>query len=123
MQEVISMNEGNVPVPFDFTPIGQEIKKNREEEKMTREQLAEIVGFAPRHIQAIENEGQYPSFGLFVQLVTMFNVAVDRFLFPEKSVKSSARLKIDALLDEMSEDGLAVILAAANKIIEIEKTK
>lgn len=44
---------------FDFMPIGQAIKKAREAKGMTREQLSGIIGYAPRHIQAIENEGQY----------------------------------------------------------------
>jgi DNA-binding XRE family transcriptional regulator len=39
---------------------------------MTREQLSGIIGYAPRHIQSIENEGQYPSIELFIQLITMF---------------------------------------------------
>lgn len=44
---------------FDFMALGQAIKKAREAKEMTREQLAEILDVAPRHIQSIENEGQY----------------------------------------------------------------
>jgi DNA-binding XRE family transcriptional regulator len=44
---------------------------------MMREQLARIVDYGPRHLQAIENEGQKPSLELFIQLVTMFNISVD----------------------------------------------
>lgn len=44
---------------------------------MTREQLANIVYYDIRHLQAIENEGQYPSIELFIQLITMFNISVD----------------------------------------------
>lgn len=54
------------PDVFDFMPIGQAIKKAREAQKMTREQLAELVDYCARHIQSIENEGQYPSFELFI---------------------------------------------------------
>ena len=66
---------------FDFMPIGQAIKKAREAKKVTREQLAEIVDYSARHIQSVENEGQHPSFELFIQLITMFDVSVDEFLF------------------------------------------
>ena len=38
----------------------------RKSKGMTREQLSGIIGYAPRHIQAIENEGQYPSIELFI---------------------------------------------------------
>ena len=53
------MDERNNHFDFDFTPIGQAIKKAREARGITREQLSGIIGYAPRHIQSIENEGQY----------------------------------------------------------------
>ncbi|WP_459076658.1 helix-turn-helix domain-containing protein [Allocoprococcus comes] len=43
---------------------------------MTRDELSRIVDYDPRHLQAIENEGQKPSLELFIQLVTMFGVSV-----------------------------------------------
>ena len=70
------MDERNNNFDFDFTPIGQAIKKAREARGMTREQLSGIIGYAPRHIQSIENEGQYPSIELFIQLITMFDVSL-----------------------------------------------
>ena len=69
------MDARNNDFDFDFTPIGQAIKKARTSQGMTREQLARIVDYDPRHLQAIENEGQYPSLELFIQLVTMFNIS------------------------------------------------
>ena len=42
---------------FDFMAVGQAIKKAREAKEMIREQLADILNIAPRHIQSIENEG------------------------------------------------------------------
>lgn len=70
------MDERNNDFDFDFTPIGLAIKKARTAQGMTREQLARIVDYDPRHLQAIENEGQKPSLELFIQLVTMFNISV-----------------------------------------------
>lgn len=51
------MDERNNHFDFDFTPIGQAIKKAREAKGMTREQLSGIIGYAPRHIQSIETRG------------------------------------------------------------------
>ena len=65
------MDARNNDFDFDFTPIGQAIKKARTTMGMTRDELARIVDYDPRHLQAIENEGQYPSLELFIQLVTM----------------------------------------------------
>ena len=53
------MDARNNDFDFDFTPIGQAIKKARTTMGMTRDELARIVDYDPRHLQAIENEGQY----------------------------------------------------------------
>ena len=109
------MDERNNDFDFDFTPIGQAIKKARTSQGMTREQLARIVDYDPRHLQAIENEGQYPSLELFIQLVTMFNISVDEYIFPQKEVKkSSVRRRLDAQLDKLDDKELSVIEATVN---------
>ena len=106
------MDERNNNFDFDFTPIGQAIKRARTARGMTREQLARIVDYDPRHLQAIENEGQYPSLELFIQLVTMFDVSVDEYIFPDNEVnKSSARRRLDAQLDNLDDKELSVIEA------------
>lgn len=61
---------------FDFIELGQAIMKAREQQRITREELAEELGISARHLQSIEKEGQYPSFPLFIQLVTMFHISV-----------------------------------------------
>lgn len=43
-------------------------------ELIDERQLSGIIGYAPRHIKSIENEGKYPSIELFIQLITMFDV-------------------------------------------------
>ena len=104
------MDERNNDFDFDFMPIGQAIKKAREARGMTREQLSGIIGYAPRHIQAIENEGKYPSIELFIQLIQMFDVSVDEYIFPNKEVKkSSVRRRLDAQLDNLGDKELSVI--------------
>lgn len=106
------MDERNNNFDFDFTPIGQAIKKAREARGMTREQLSGIIGYAPRHIQSIENEGQYPSIELFIQLITMFDVSVDEYIFPDNEVKkSSVRRRLDAQLDILDDKELSVVEA------------
>ncbi|HBT64668.1 MAG TPA: transcriptional regulator [Ruminococcaceae bacterium] len=107
---------------FDFTPIGQAIKKARETNGITREQLAEQLDYAARHIQSIENEGQHPSFQLFTQLVTMFDISVDQYIFPEKkSNKSTRRRQIDSLLDTLDDRELSVIEATANSLCKAKE--
>ena len=116
------MDERNNDFDFDFMPIGQAIKKAREARGMTREQLSEIIGYAPRHIQAIENEGKYPSIELFIQLIQMFDVSVDEYIFPDKEVKkSSVNRRLDAQLDKLDDKELSVIEATVNGLCKAKE--
>ena len=116
------MDARNNDFDFDFTPIGQAIKKARTSQGMTREQLARIVDYDPRHLQAIENEGQYPSLELFIQLVTMFNISVDEYIFPQTEVKkSSVRRRLDAQLDILDDRELSVIEATVNGLCKAKE--
>ena len=116
------MDARNNDFDFDFTPIGQAIKKARTSQGMTREQLARIVDYDPRHLQAIENEGQYPSLELFIQLVTMFDVSVDEYIFPDNEVnKSSVRRRLDVELDKLNDKELSVIEATVNGLCKAKE--
>lgn len=116
------MDERNNDFDFNFMPIGQAIKKAREARGMTREQLSGIIGYAPRHIQAIENEGKYPSIELFIQLIQMFDVSVDEYIFPNKEVKkSSVRRRLDAQLDNLDDKELSVIEATVNGLCKAKE--
>ena len=116
------MDERNNDFDFDFMPIGQAIKKAREARGMTREQLSGIIGYAPRHIQAIENEGKYPSIELFIQLIQMFDVSVDEYIFPNKEVKkSSVRRRLDAQLDNLDDKELSIVEATVNGLCKAKE--
>ena len=116
------MDDRNNDFDFDFMPIGQAIKRARTAQGMTREQLSRIVDYDPRHLQAIENEGQYPSLELFIQLVTIFDVSVDEYIFPKKEVeKSSVRRRLDAQPDKLDDKELSVIEATVNGLCKAKE--
>ena len=79
---------------LDFTKIGLAIKRAREAKGMTQEDLAFVIDRTPRTIMYNENNGQHPSLNAFYQMMTMFDISVDQFFFPEKypdePVKKSA---------------------------------
>lgn len=107
---------------FDFMPIGQAIKKSRENSEITREQLAEQLGITPRHLQSVENEGQHPSFQLFVQLVTMFHISTDQYIFLDKQAdKTSLRRQVDTILDTFGDRELTIIEGTANAICKAKE--
>lgn len=106
---------------FDFTPMGQAIKKARETLGMTREELSSIVDRSVRHLSAIENDGQYPSFELLIRCMTMFDISLDQYVFPTKSgIISTQRRTVDALLDKLDDCELAVVEATAKGLYALK---
>ena len=102
---------------FDFTPVGQDIKQAREEKGMTREQIAEIVDYGPRHIQSIENEDKTPSVDLLFQLAEILDISLDRHIVTDKPpAKSSIRRRVDTWMDGLNDKDLLIIEAVAKAI-------
>lgn len=109
---------------FDFHGLGRAIKRAREERGWTQAHLAEMVGRTDRTIMNIENKGQYPSFGIFVKLVTMFDIPVDQFIHSDSGEsESSCRRHIDLLLNSMNEKELIVMEATAEGIKKARETE
>ena len=107
---------------FDFKAFGQAIKAARKAKGISRNQLADKMNIAPRYIASIENSGQHPSLQIFYELVTRYSISVDQFFFPNKDAeKNTQRRQLDALLDSMSNDGLEIVTATAQKVVEVEK--
>ena len=109
---------------FDFHGLGQAIRQAREERGWTQEYVSELVGRGARTIMNIENKGQYPSFGVFVKLVTMFDIPVDQFIHTDSSQgESSCHKQIDVLLNAMNEKELIVMRATAEGLKKARETE
>jgi transcriptional regulator with XRE-family HTH domain len=115
-------NKGDV---LDFRAFGQAIKAARLERGMTREQLAAIIDIAPRYLTNIENKGQTPSLKNLYKLVTLFNISVDQFFFPDvEPDKSTRRRQLDMFLNAFSDTDLIIMEATAAGINRVkEETK
>lgn len=104
---------------FDFYPLGQAIKDGRNKQKFTREELAEKLGINDRYLAQIENEGVNPGFELFYTLVTMFDISVDQFFYPDRiPAKSTRRRQIETKMEDLDDTDLIIIEAAANGICQ-----
>jgi len=102
---------------YDFRALGKAIKDARRSRGWTRDRLSNETGLAPRYIVSIENEGQHPSLQVFYELVTLLNISVDQFFFPEqKTEKSTERRQLEALLEDMNSQDLKILTATARGI-------
>lgn len=104
---------------LDFHPLGLEIKRKREAKGWTQEYLAQIVDRTPRTIMYHENRGQHPSLNVFYQLVTLLDISVDKFFYPDwQNTENPRRIHIDRLLNSMDERELAIMEATAVGIVQ-----
>lgn len=108
---------------LDFTPIGLAIKRAREAKGMTQEDLAYVIDRTPRTIMYNENNGQHPSLNAFYQMMTMFDISVDQFFFPEKYPENSYRKRIDVMLNSLDEKDLRVIEATIKALKDAKETE
>ena len=109
---------------FDFHGLGLALKQAREEKGWTQAYVAELVGKTDRTIMNIENKGQYPSFNLFVKLVTLFDISVDQFIHADRREETSpCRKRIDVLLNSMNEKELVVMEATAEGLKKARETE
>ena len=109
---------------FDFRPLGLAIREARERAGLSRNDLGDKVFYGERHIADIENVGSHPSFQLFHDLVTMFNISVDEYFYPaEKVAKSTARRQIETALDLLSDNELKIIQGTIDGILNSRENK
>ena len=109
----------NTKSKYDFTAMGQAIKEARLKRGWAREQLAQQVDLAPRYIMSIENKVQHPSLQVFVELMTLFNISVNQFLFSDSvSEKSTRRRQLDAEMDGLTEQDYIVMTTTAKGLKE-----
>ena len=103
--------------------LGERLKAVRIRMDMTQEDLAFVIDRTPRTIMYNENNGQHPSLNAFYQMMTMFDISVDQFFFPEKYPENSCRTRIDVMLNSLDEKDLRVIEATIQALKDAKETE
>ena len=106
---------------YDFKAFGEAIKAARTGRKESRKQVSDEMYISPRYLANIENKGQHPSLQIFFELMLRYNISVDQFLLDTPAGKDTKRRQLDALLDDMSDNGIRIVTATAKEISEVEK--
>ena len=98
---------------IDFRPYGAAVKKARTERKESRNKVGNEMFLSPRY------KGQHPSVQIFLELMSRYHVSVDQILFGEaESGKSTASRQLDALVGEMSDREIQILIATAQAILD-----
>ena len=109
---------------LDFHALGREIKRKREAKGWTQEYLAQLVDRTPISIIYFLNLGQHPSLNTFYPIVTLLDISVDQFFYPDRqNGESDCRQHIDRLLNTMDEKELTVMEATAEGLQKARETE
>ena len=100
---------------YDFKAFGEAIKAARTGRKESRKQVSDEMYISPRYLANIENKGQHPSLQIFFELMLRYNISVDQFLLDTPAGKDTKRRQLDALLDDMSDNGIRIVTATAKE--------
>ena len=104
---------------YDFTPFGKAIKSARNEQKESRNKVGNEMFLSPRYLANIENKGQHPSVQIFLELMSRYHVSVDQILFGDaEGGKSTASRQLDALVGELSDREIQILIATAQAILD-----
>jgi DNA-binding XRE family transcriptional regulator len=91
--------------------LGSVIKDARNNSHLIQEELAERVHIGVRHLMAIENEGQIPSFKVLTNLIRELNIDSNDIFYPETH-KSDEKLEyLIRLLHRCSENDIKSVTA------------
>ena len=114
------MNMAKRPVQkIDFSPYGAAIKTARTGQKESRNKVGNEMYLSPRYLANIENNGQHPSLQIFLELMSRYHISVDQFLFGDTADgKSTVRRQLDALVDELTDREIGIILATVQAVLD-----
>ncbi len=94
---------------MDRKALGAAIKAARLENRLTQEQLSEMVGIVPSHVKQIEAGTRSPSVEVLYKLAHTLNFSVDEIFFPGRKGDQKLLYKIERSLQECSVHELRVV--------------
>ena len=97
---------------MDNQKIGEFIAKNRRENKMTQEQLAEKIGVTSKTISRWENGNYMPNISLMKKLCEIFDISIDELIY-------SRRIK-DNEIKKLSEKSAINLYITKKKILTLQ---
>ncbi|WDL86481.1 helix-turn-helix transcriptional regulator [Priestia aryabhattai] len=81
--------------------LGNQLKKLREEQKMSQEEVAKQVGVSVQHIHKWENNQSYPEIQHLLKLGDIYETTIDEFIKRDATLQN----KINISEEEKEDDG------------------
>jgi transcriptional regulator with XRE-family HTH domain len=97
--------------------LGNTIRQARIDNKLTQEQLAELVQITPTHLKHIESEHRKPSIEVLFALAETLHFSLDALFITDGSKEHSRRKnELQLLINTCSDNELDVLIAALREL-------
>lgn len=97
--------------------LGDTIRQARIDNKLTQEQLAELVQITPTHLKHIESEHRKPSIEVLFALAETLHFSLDALFITDDSKEHSRRKnELQLLINTCSDNELDVLIAALREL-------
>ena len=97
--------------------LGNTIRQARIDNKLTQEQLAELVQITPTHLKHIESEHRKPSIEVLFALASVLHFSLDALLIPKESREQAKRKnELNLLISSCTDNELKVLIAALQEL-------
>lgn len=103
--------------------LGNTIRQARIDNKLTQEQLAELIQITPTHLKHIESEHRKPSIEVLFALAETLHFSLDALFITDDSKEHIRRKnELQLLIDTCSDNELDVLIAALRELSSQKRT-
>lgn len=104
------------------TILGPTIKAARKKKQLTQLELSEELGITPRHLQAIENENQTPSYDLLSRILSYLNIPADIVLnSSERELTLEQEQLLYLIQHKCNQRDIAILLSTAEALVNTKE--
>lgn len=97
--------------------LGELIKKTRIEQRLTQEEVAELVGCHTQYYKNLENGHGMPSIPMFCNIMRALRISSDEYVWPNQNRNNSTYKSLLNLLSQCDEYKLSVLHATAEALL------
>ena len=84
--------------PDSFRPAGIKLRQWRTVHKLSQEEVAELLQYAPRTIQCWEHGTKLPGYDAIISIATLMDVSIDWLVGRSNDARTSEQLKEELAL-------------------------
>ena len=108
---------------FTNNKLGNFIRNERQDLKLTQEQLAEKLNCNLSYLGNIERGKNIPSLRLFCRIILVLNLSADAFIRPKQNTENSSYLQLIRLLPLCTPKELNILLENTRTLLENREEK